>query len=184
MNETATNSFMPDIQGAADLLVEAAGDQEHAPNALGLLAAAILEHCGETVPALPDQRLFSPELPLDAQQLAAVWLVWSLSRESKALDFADAQRLTASLCDRAISPLYPSGVTGRTQTFEKLQALEQVASSIISEAGRIVDQARYLEQVEGLRSTFLRFLNQERNALFLRRLLPLAVGDKRNSPRA
>ena len=177
MNNALPDKPMSDIQGAADLLIEMASNEEQGPSALDVLSAAILEYCDEEITSAPSQRLFSPELSLDTQRLSAVWLVWALSQNRGSLAFEDTERLTALLCDRTLANFYPAGITTRNQTFEKLLALEQAATSLLDEARRIVDQGRHLDQVDALRNSWLRFLRQDRNALFLRHLLPWQLVD-------
>ena len=64
-------------------------------------------------------RMFSPELPLDVQRFSAVWLIWILSQNRRALSFGDTERLTASLCDRAIPRGIPSGDYGKASNFRE-----------------------------------------------------------------
>ena len=164
-----------DVQSAADLLIETAGDDIRGPEALELFSATVLERFGEGSVSSAKNRIFSPELPLGAQRFCAVWLIWVLSQNRRALSFGDTERLTASLCDRAIPDAYPPEITERHQTFEKLQALESFASSMLTEARNVISGSLYLERIEQFREEVLRFLSRDRTRSFLEQLLPSAL---------
>ena len=119
--------------------------------------------------------MFSPELPLATQRFSAVWLMWILSKNGMALSFGDTERLAASLCDRAIPEVYPYEFTDKQQTFEKLQALENIARSVMTEARHLIDRALDLDRIHHVREDLLRFLNSDKNKPFLESLLPWSL---------
>ena len=177
MDGPTTDVPVTDIQAAADLLIEAAGDEEQGASALEMFSNTILDRFGEKVTSRAKDRIFSPELPLETQRFMAVWLMWVLSQNRMALSFADTERLTVSLCDRAIPEIYPVDITAKHQTFEKMQALENVARSIMSDARRLIDRAVDIDRIQQFREDVLRFINSDRNKPFLEHLLPWSLVD-------
>lgn len=175
MNRLNDTASVTDVQVAADLLIEATGDEEQATEALELFAAAVLDRFGEMASSTAKNRLFSPELPFAAQRFSAAWLIWVLSQNRGALNFGDTERLTASLCDRAIPEAYPVEVNERDQTFEKLQALERFANSLMNEARQLIERSVHLDRIEQYREDLLRFLNRSRMRPILEQLLPATL---------
>ena len=172
MNGVSTYGPLTDIQAAADLLVESAGDEQQSSEALEIFSTLILERFGEKAMATAKERLFSPELGLDAQRFSAVWLIWILSQNGMSLQFGDTERLTASLCQRAIPDIFPPDISDKQQTFQQLQALETLARSVMVEANQLVGRTLYLNRIEQFREDVLRFLNSDRKRPFLEQLLP------------
>lgn len=175
MNELNDQASVADIQVAADLLIEATGDEAQGIEALELFSAAVLERFGETTSPSAKNRLFSPELPFAVQQFSAAWLIWILSQNRGALHFGDTERLTASLCDRAIAEAYPADISERDQTFEKLQALERFATSMMNEARQLIERPVHLDRIEQYREDLLRYFNRDRTKSVLEQLLPSAL---------
>ena len=175
MDRLSDPASASDVQVAADLLIETAGDEEQGADALELFSAAVLDHFRETTSSTAKSRLFSPELPFAAQRFSAAWLIWILSQNRGALNFGDTERLTASLCDRAIPEAYPTDTNERDQTFEKLQALERFATSMMNEARQLIERAVPLDRIEQYREDLLRFFNRDRTKSVLEQLLPAAL---------
>ena len=175
MNKLSDPASVADVQSAADLLIEAAGDETQGAAALEMFSSAVLDRYAENASTTAKDRLFSPELPFAAQRFSAAWLIWVLSQDRGALHFGDTERLTAALCDRAIPEAYPADVNEKDQTFKKLQALERSATSMVNEARQIVGRTLYLDRIEQYREELLRFLNRERTKSVLQQLLPAAL---------
>ena len=170
-----------DVQAAADLVIGAAGDEQEASSALDLLATVILERFGEQATSMATDRMFSPELPLEVQKFSAAWLVWILSENAMALGFGDTERLTVSLCDRAILEVYPPEITEKHQTFEKLQALENFVRSVMTDARRLMSRSIDLSRIQQFRGEVLRLLNHDSNRLLLEHILPWSLVDGNTS---
>ena len=175
MDRTTNHMQLTDVQAAADLVVEAGGDEAQGTAALEVFSTVILERFGEDVTSSLRTQLFSPELPLAAQRFSAVWLTWILSQNPLAFDFGEIRHLIATLCDRAIPGFYPPDITEKHQTFEKLQALEHSARSVLEEGSQLINRPLHLDRIEQFREDVLRFLNNNKNKLFWEQLLPWSL---------
>ena len=163
------------VQSAADRLVN--GEPEIKESALEQLSQAILAIFDETYDSTATPYLFSPELSLNIQQCAAVWLVRCLVRSSSALDFGDTDRLTADLCDRVFqNNVYQRiSLERRDQTYKKFQRLRGHLHSVLNEVQVLVSVHPDLGQLRSFQQKLLGLLNNRANQPFLAHLLPTSL---------
>ena len=169
---------LAEVQTAADFLAEVPADERE--SAFELLAESILNHFGRTHDSsVGTERLFSQELPLNIQRFVAAWLLRIITKEASALDFGNTRAQTATLFDRTFEAVYQHcGITKRTQTYEKINALADHARSLLADLASWVEASPDLSQVNSLQTKILRTLSLPASQPLLSQLLPAEVSDK------
>ena len=175
MTRSPTVRDLGQVQSAADRLVNA--EPEVKESALEELSQTILGLFDEAYDSTATNKLLSRELSLPIQNFGAVWFVRCLSKSSSALKFGDTERLTADLCDRVFqNNVYRRINLGqRSQTFEKLRALEGHLYSVLSEVDALVSVPPNLGQLNSFQQKLLGVLNNRGNQPFLAHLLPASL---------
>ena len=163
MTRSLTVRDLGQVQSAADRLVNA--EPEVKESALEELSQTILGLFDEAYDSTATNKLLSRELSLPIQNFGAVWFVRCLSKSSSALKFGDTERLTADLCDRVFqNNVYRRINLGRrSQTFEKLRALEGHLYSVLSEVDALVSVPPNLGQLNSFQQKLLGVLNNRGN---------------------
>lgn len=175
MTEVHRPKDLSRIQAAVDSLANA--EPEEQQSELEEVAQAILEHFDQTWDSSATNKLLSRELSLPIQQFAAVWFVRCLTKSSSALKFGDTERLVADLFDRTFQNNIYSRVNigRRSQTFEKLQALEGHLHSVLRDVEALVSIPPNLGQLNPFLQKLLAILNNKGNQLFLTQILPTSL---------
>ena len=167
------------IQSAADRLINARPEEK--TDALENLARSILEHYNHSYESIATSNLFSIELPRDIQRFASVWLVRCLTWSPDALGFGDAQRLAASLFDRAFrEDVYGHiKIESGIQTFEKLQVLAAHFQKVFAEIDELINVTPDPGQLRAFQGEVMRQFNRKE----FRPLLPLVPRSLTNRSR-
>ena len=155
---------------AARLINAQSGGQS---DALEQLARAILEHHDHAYDSTAASELFSSELPMEIQRLAAVWLVRVLTKSSMALAFRNTEGRAGSLFDRVFErDVYREiNIDSRTQPFRKLPALADHLQSILGDADGLIQRDLDLRQLNSLQQSLMRLFNGRTPGPFLTVLL-------------
>ena len=159
------------IEAAAERL--AATRSGGQPKALEQLARTVLEHHDHPYDSAATSELFSRELPMEIQRLAAVWLVRVLTKSARALDFENTERRAGILFDSVFQHNVYSdiNINPRTQTYQKLHALTDFLQSILEEAEELIQDDIDLRQINSLRGSLMRLFNRNAVRPFLSVLL-------------
>ena len=169
---------LAEVQTAASYLAEVPEDERE--SAFELLAESILNHFARTDnSSVRSESLFSQELPLNIQRFVAAWLLRITTKEASALTFGNTRAQTATLFDHTFEAAYQRcGITKRTQTYEKINALADHARGLLADLTGLVEAPPDLSQVNTLQANMLRTLSLSASQPLLSQLLPGEVSDK------